>query len=65
MMDAFFSADFQGPPFELFGPLHLTTLALLALIGAAVIVLGCHYRPRTHFALRYCMSAPLFGNEIS
>ncbi len=64
MMDAFFSADFQGPPFELFGPLHLTTLALLALIGAAVIVLGRRGGPRPLPAPLYGMAALLWGNEI-
>ncbi len=63
-MDDFFAADFQGAPFTIFGRLHLVTLAVLALIGTGVLILGRRDDPRTRRALRYGMASLLWGNEI-
>lgn len=32
------------PPFDLFGVLHLTALAVLTIVGAALLILGCRWR---------------------
>ncbi len=40
MLDQFFAKEFAGPPFQLFGPHHLTAVAIILLLNGGLLAFG-------------------------
>ena len=59
----FFAKDWHGAPFELFGPAHLTALAVIFLINILIVYLRNNFSPRARLATRYTLAALLLINE--
>src|SRR5690242_12423377 len=60
----YFTLDYHGAPFVLFGPVHLLTLLAVALFNLGLL----RFRgapPETLRKLRLCMAAVLWLNEIA
>jgi hypothetical integral membrane protein (TIGR02206 family) len=64
-MGQFFSFDYKGAPFELFGPAHLTALAVIALIGLSFIFARKLWGENTKRNFRYFLAVWLFVWESS
>jgi hypothetical integral membrane protein (TIGR02206 family) len=63
-MGEFFTGDYQGAPFRLFGPAHLTALTLIFLLNLWLIARGERLRPRARRGWRYGLAAVLLVDEI-
>ena len=64
-MEQFFTKDYQGAPFELFGEAHLVALAIVLLINLALVVLRRNPSPRLRLGIRYTLATILVVNEIA
>ena len=60
----FFTPNYQGPPFQLFGTVHLLTLLVIALAGTALILWGRRADETTRRRIRYALAALLWLNEL-
>ena len=63
-MGYFFSADFQGPPFQLFGPAHIAALLTIILLN----LLLAYFRnsnKKTKASIRWILAIFLWVNEIA
>ena len=63
-MTEFFAANFQGPPFELFGRTHLAALGALVLLNLFLIRFR-NASDGTKAALRWMLALILWGNEFA
>jgi len=63
-MSQFFVKDYAGAPFELFGPAHLTALALVLLVNLLVVANRGRFTPRGMHFFRFSLAAILVSNEI-
>jgi hypothetical integral membrane protein (TIGR02206 family) len=64
-MEQFFTRDYTGAPFELFGPPHLAFLALLILACALVCLFRDRYSPRQRTFFRWFLAIWLVVNELA
>ena len=63
-MIEFFAANYQGPPFELFGKTHFAALGALVLLN--LFLIGFRNAPdRTKAAIRWTLALVLLVNEIA
>jgi hypothetical integral membrane protein (TIGR02206 family) len=62
-MGDLFTRDYQGAPFQLFGPPHLTALALIALLNVWLIARGSRLKPQARRAWRYGLAVVLLVDE--
>jgi len=62
-MERFFSVQYAGGPFELFGPGHLAFLALVAVAGFLFIRAGRQATPARRVMLRRLLASVLLLNE--
>lgn len=62
-MNEFFTGDYSGPPFQLFGTPHLIALAIVALINVALIVVGTRVPERWRRIIRFGLAALLLIDE--
>ncbi|HXF84950.1 MAG TPA: TIGR02206 family membrane protein [Anaerolineales bacterium] len=63
-MDQFFSADYQGPPFEHLGAAHLGALTFLVLLNLFLIRFR-QANESTKKTIRWTLALILWGNEIA
>jgi hypothetical integral membrane protein (TIGR02206 family) len=63
-MNRYFAADYDGPPFKLFGLPHLVALALLLSINVALIVVGQRFPVAWRTPTRIGLAVVLVGQEI-
>ena len=63
-MDQFFTKDWTGAPFVLFGPPHVIALIMVVLANLSVILLR-HISPRGRRIFRYTLAAVLLANETA
>jgi hypothetical integral membrane protein (TIGR02206 family) len=64
-MGQYFALDYEGDPFVLFGPAHLSALGIVALLNLLLIFRGDHIHPRYRKPLRYFLAGMLIVNEIT
>ncbi|MBN1219715.1 MAG: TIGR02206 family membrane protein [Anaerolineae bacterium] len=64
-MDQFFTKDYIGAPFELFGPAHLIALAVVGLINVALMYTGPRFSPVWRSFFRYGLALILLLNEAA
>ena len=64
-MDQFFSRNYTGAPFELFGPAHLTALGIVLLLNLALLLVRRNPSPRLRLTIRYTLATVLILNEIA
>ncbi len=62
-MGEFITGEYQGAPFQLFGPPHLTALALVVLLNIWLIARGSRLKPRARRTWRYGLAAVLLVDE--
>jgi hypothetical integral membrane protein (TIGR02206 family) len=62
-MNQFFSGNYNGEPFELFGTPHLVALTIVALINLALITAGRRLPERWRTPIRYTLAAILLIDE--
>jgi hypothetical integral membrane protein (TIGR02206 family) len=62
-MTEFFTGDYSGAPFQLFGVPHLIALSIVALINVALIALGSRTPERWRRGIRYGLAALLLIDE--
>jgi hypothetical integral membrane protein (TIGR02206 family) len=62
-MDQFFSGEWDGAPFELFGTPHIIALMIVALVNVALLVFGRRLLPRWRKIVRYTLASVLIVNE--
>jgi hypothetical integral membrane protein (TIGR02206 family) len=55
-MEGFFSKEYNGPPFELFGPAHLMTLGIIALIGLSFFLTRTLWSEKAKRNFRYFLA---------
>lgn len=60
----FFTANYQGPPFELFGTAHIAALAALVLLNLFLLLFK-NASDRTKSAMRWILALILLGNEVA
>ncbi|MEG3641386.1 YwaF family protein [Magnetococcus sp. PR-3] len=63
-MSAFFSVDYHGPAFQLFGWAHLTMLGVISLILVGLISWGGNIPSHLRIYVRYGFAALLIANEL-
>jgi hypothetical integral membrane protein (TIGR02206 family) len=64
-MDSFFSGNWTGDPFILFGPAHLTGLVIILLINLSFFTLWKRTSERARRTFRYGLAALLILDEIA
>lgn len=64
-METYFTWDYAGTPFELFGPAHIASLVIFAVLGWLVLRAGDAADDTRRQALRRGMVAVLVGNEAA
>jgi hypothetical integral membrane protein (TIGR02206 family) len=62
-MEQFFTKDYTGAPFELFGPAHLAALAIIVAINLWLGWRGSTLSQRSRLVIRFGMAALLLVNE--
>ena len=62
-MPEFFSYNYHGAPFELFGPAHLIALAIVVIVNLAIVSYRRRFTPLSWKRLRYVLAAILLINE--
>ena len=62
-MTQFFSGDYNGEPFELFGIPHLVALTIILVINLGLIAAGRRLSERRRAAIRYTLAAVLLIDE--
>ncbi len=62
-MNEFFTGDYSGAPFQLFGTPHLIALSIVALINIALIVIGRRVPARWRLFIRYGLASLLIVDE--
>lgn len=62
-MSQFFTGDYAGAPFQLFGLPHLIALTIIALVNAALLIAGRRFPERWRPAFRYGLAALLIVDE--
>jgi hypothetical integral membrane protein (TIGR02206 family) len=62
-MEQFFSADWKGDPFILFGPAHLAALGVVVLANLVIFWLRGRFTERSRLAFRYGLAAILLIDE--
>jgi len=62
-MDQFFSREWDGTPFELFGTPHIIALMIVALINVALIAFGQRLSPHRRKVIRNTLASILITNE--
>ncbi|MGC9347122.1 MAG: TIGR02206 family membrane protein [Anaerolineae bacterium] len=62
-MNQFFSGNYDGEPFRLFGTPHLVALTVVALINVALIAAGRRLPDRWRAPIRYALAAILIIDE--
>jgi hypothetical integral membrane protein (TIGR02206 family) len=60
----FFAANYQGPPFELFGTAHIAALAALVLLNLFLLLFK-NASDRTKSAMRWILALILLSNEVA
>ena len=63
-MEQFFALDYNGSPFQLFGPGHLTALAIVLLMNVLLIVFRRHLNEKFRVVFRWSLAAVLIVDEI-
>ena len=63
-MGNYFSGDYQGPPFALFGPAHLAALLTIILLNL-LLVLFRNSTEKTKYSIRWILALFLWFDEIS
>ena len=63
-MDQFFSREWNGAPFELFGTPHTVALMIVALVSVALITFGQKLSPRRRKVMRYTLASILGSNYL-
>ena len=63
-MEQFFAWDYQGAPFELFGPAHIAGLVSLLLLNLGLL-LFIKASEDTRTRVRLILALILWGNEIT
>ena len=64
-MGEYFTRDYHGAPFELFGPAHLTALVIVSILLLAVVLLRKRFSERNRIVFRYTVAAILLINETA
>jgi hypothetical integral membrane protein (TIGR02206 family) len=64
-MGEFFARNYNGAPFELFGPAHLVALVIVLIVNLTVILLRKRFSTGQRLAFRYGVAAVLVINEIA
>jgi hypothetical integral membrane protein (TIGR02206 family) len=64
-MDQFFSKNYTGEPFELFGIAHLIALGIVLLLNLALLLVRRNPSPRLRLTIRYTLATILVVNEIA
>jgi hypothetical integral membrane protein (TIGR02206 family) len=64
-MEQYFSKDYTGGAFELFGTAHLLALALIVAICLLIILLHHHFNPLARRCTRWGLLAVIYLGEIS
>jgi hypothetical integral membrane protein (TIGR02206 family) len=62
-MSEFFSLNYSGAPFELFGPAHLVALSVVVALNLAIVAYRWRFNTGQRRALRYTLAAVLLINE--
>ena len=62
-MSEFFSLNYSGAPFVLFGPAHLAGLAVVIVLNLAIVHYRRRFSPGQRRTLRYVLAAVLLINE--
>ncbi|NNE46917.1 MAG: TIGR02206 family membrane protein [Rhodothermales bacterium] len=63
-MGQFWTIDYSGDPFELFGAPHIVVMVVVALISIALVVRGRRIDTERHAAIRRTLAALLVLNEV-
>jgi hypothetical integral membrane protein (TIGR02206 family) len=64
-MDQFFSADWKGDPFILFGPAHLLALSIVVVINVLIYQFRSRFSERGKLAFRWSLAALLLIDEAA
>ncbi len=64
-MSQYFSLDWNGAPFVLFGPAHLAGLAVVIGVNLLIVALRGHFTPSRRIAMRTVLAVVLVANEIA
>jgi hypothetical integral membrane protein (TIGR02206 family) len=64
-MEQFFTSDYHGAPFQLFGPAHLAFLAVVVLALALTYKFRDRFSPRQRTATRWVLAVWLVANELA
>ena len=64
-MEKFFALVYDGPPFQLFSPAHLTAMALVALIGLSFVFARTLWDEKTKRTFRFVLAGWMFVWELS
>jgi hypothetical integral membrane protein (TIGR02206 family) len=64
-MDRFFTSDYTGAPFELFGPPHIAFLLLVLLACMLVYIFRGRFTPQQKTATRWILAVWLVANELA
>ncbi len=64
-MEQFFTSDYTGAPFELFGPAHLAFLALVVLAYVLLYIFRDRFSPRQRTFFRWFLAIWLVVNELA
>jgi hypothetical integral membrane protein (TIGR02206 family) len=63
-MKRYLAADYDGPPFKLFGVPHLVSLALILLVNVALLAIGPRYPAAWRLPTRIVLAVVLLGQEV-
>jgi hypothetical integral membrane protein (TIGR02206 family) len=63
-MDQFFTGDYTGAPFELFGPAHLIALSVVVLINLLIFIFRKRFTEEIRKVFRYSLAAVLIVDEV-
>jgi hypothetical integral membrane protein (TIGR02206 family) len=64
-MDQFFTSDYTGAPFQLFGPPHIAFLIVILLACILVYIFRDRFSPRQRVAARWFLAVWLVVNELA
>lgn len=64
-MGQFFALNWNGPPFELFGPAHIAALAFILLLNLLIILHFKNSTEKTKHNIRWTLAIILWVNEIA